>query len=264
MKEFENFLKKINVQQNSNICLTTNILNLIKFDRNKSIEELGNNLIDILIDYIGDYGTIVIPAFNWDFCNKKIFDKKFSISQVGSFANIALKREDFKRTHHAIYSFLVYGKLTEELISNNSFDAFSNDSLINLLYLKKFKQVFINTNLQDGFFFVHLAEQKVGVDYRFIKTFSGTYIDEKGTKKKQKFSMYVRKDKSKKWFIPYTGKKVNTGICESFIKKLIAKRAYKSFKNNLVNMQSVDIYEAVSLLENSIITNECLVYPKYK
>lgn len=39
---------------------------------------------------------------------------------------------------------------------------------------------------------VHYVEQVIGVPYRYFKTFEGKYIDEQGTERKKRASMYVR------------------------------------------------------------------------
>ncbi|MBR2186044.1 MAG: hypothetical protein IJ857_01765, partial [Lachnospiraceae bacterium] len=42
-----------------------------------------NELIDGIIDIIGPGGTILIPTFNWDFCEGKAFDIRKSPCRTG-------------------------------------------------------------------------------------------------------------------------------------------------------------------------------------
>lgn len=264
MINVKSYLENLNINKNSNVCITSNILSLIKIDRDKSIIELGNLLLGELLDYFGESGTIVIPSFNWDFCNKNKYNILKSPSQVGSLGNIALKNKYFRRTNHPIYSFLTHGKLSNKILENKSKDAFSKNSLIHFLYENNFIQIFIDTKIQDGFYFVHLAEQNIGVDYRFIKNFKGIYTDNLSQDTELEYSMYVRKDASLRWNIKYTGKKVNTAICESFKTKLIDINAYNSYIMNSIEFQSVEIFKAVNLMEKSIKNNSCLVFPRIK
>ena len=46
-------------------------------------------------------------------------------------------------------------------------------------------------NFRDAFTFVHVVEQKIGVNYRYFKTYNGNII-EKNKKKKMSYNMYVR------------------------------------------------------------------------
>ena len=70
--------------------------------------ELPHYDLDAIIEKVGPEGTILIPCFNWDFCKGKKFNYLETPPQIGSLPKIAFKREDFKRTKHPIYSFLVW------------------------------------------------------------------------------------------------------------------------------------------------------------
>lgn len=68
-------------------------------------------LIDMLQQLVGEEGTLLFPVFNWDFCKGETFDYKKTQGKVGDLNNFVLNnRGDFKRTRHAIYSFMVWGK----------------------------------------------------------------------------------------------------------------------------------------------------------
>ena len=71
--------------------------------------------IDSIINKVGSKGTILFPTFNWGFCKNKRFDIQKTPSQCGALTNEALKRKDFERTQHPIYSFSVWGKDKEKL-----------------------------------------------------------------------------------------------------------------------------------------------------
>ena len=78
------------------------------------------------------------------------------------------------------------------------------------------KCLFIGMDYKDGFTFVHVAEEAVGVNFRYFKEFSGNCIF--GNRKKfLKYKMYVR-DKDSNYI---------TGISNKLDKILIKKKAYK-------------------------------------
>ena len=54
------------------------------------------------------------------------------------------------------------------------------------------KNLFINLDYKLGFTYCHVAEETVGVSYRYQKKFKGSYIDKTGNNSLKEFSMYVR------------------------------------------------------------------------
>lgn len=261
---FKELFKHINLSPYDNVCLTIDLLNFIKVDKNLNLKILSKELINFLKEFFSNKGTVIIPSFNWDFCNSKYYHKRNSKSKVGAFSNIVLEDKSFHRSDHAIYSFLIYGKLKKILLKNNCQDAFSKNSLIGDIIDLKFKHVLITNNLRDGYFAVHHAEQIYGVDYRYIKNFSGKYEDESGITKKRTFSMFVRKDFSDKWNIKFTGQKLNTAICESFEQKLCLNNAYKLFEYKNLKIHSIKMKIANDILISSLRSNDCLIFPRFK
>ena len=72
-------------------------------------------------------------------------------------------------------------------------DCFSKNSPFGYLIKKKSKLLFVNIDFKKtGFPFFHLAEQEVGVYYRFFKIFNGKFIKDK-KQKDISIKMYVRK-----------------------------------------------------------------------
>ena len=148
--------------------------------------------IDSLVEKVGTEGTLLFPTYNWDFCKGKPFDyKKTKPYKVGSLGKAALKRNDFRRTAHALYSFAVFGKDQDYLCAMNNTDSFGTDSPFKYLH-KDAKALQIDVPLSQCFTFAHYVEQQVGVPYRFIKTFTAPYIDAVGHREIRSYSMYVR------------------------------------------------------------------------
>ena len=105
---------------------------------------------------------------------------------------VAMKRPDFKRTKHPIYSFAVCGKDQELLCNMNNITSFGPDSPFAYLEKVKARNIIIDVPYNHCFTFMHYIEQKTGVSYRYEKTFSVDYTDEKGVKNLRSYSMYVR------------------------------------------------------------------------
>lgn len=151
-----------------------------------------NVFIDEIKKVVGETGTILFPTYNWDYCHNVPFNYKKTRSQTGLMGQVAMKRPDFKRTKHPIYSFAVCGKDQELLCNMNNITSFGPDSPFAYLENVKARNIIIDVPYNHCFTFMHYIEQKTGVSYRYEKTFSVDYTDEKGVKDLRSYSMYVR------------------------------------------------------------------------
>lgn len=152
-----------------------------------------NELIDLLYNAVGNDGTLVIPTFTWDFCSGKTFDWRTTEGKVGLLGNVALRRNDFKRTKHPLYSFMVKGKYQKVLCDMNNTDSFGADSPFAFFDEHQAKTLLFGITLQEGYTFAHYVEQLGKPPYRYIKNFTAPYIDENGIEENRTYSMFVRK-----------------------------------------------------------------------
>ncbi len=151
-----------------------------------------HDFIDAIIKVVGKEGTVLFPTFNWDFCHDIPFNYKKTMSQTGILGHVAMKRPDFKRTKHPIYSFAVYGKDQDLLCNMDNVSSFGQDSPFAYLEKVKAHNILVDVPYIHCFTFMHYIEQKVGVTYRYEKMFTGDYIDENKVKQRKSYSMYVR------------------------------------------------------------------------
>lgn len=158
----------------------------------KSAADL-NAFIDGLIDVVGPSGTVILPTYNWDFCKGITFDYRHTPCRTGALGKLALKRKDFRRTKHPIYSFAVHGKYQNQLVSMNNTDSFGIDSPFHFFREHNVINIIIDVSLLHSFTFVHYVEEISGVvKYRYIKNFTAGYIDENGAEDVRTYSMFVR------------------------------------------------------------------------
>ena len=139
--------------------------------------------INAFLSFLGKNGTLLIPAYSWDFIKNQKFYQNKTKSISGSLANKIINHKKFKRTQNPIYSFLVAGKDQKLICSMKHRDSFSLNSPFGYLIKNNGKNIFLDVDYKDSFTFVHLAEQKVGVNYRFKKKFTGYIIDDSLEKK---------------------------------------------------------------------------------
>tara|TARA_B100000989_G_scaffold298865_1_gene290586 strand:- start:4964 stop:5737 length:774 start_codon:yes stop_codon:yes gene_type:complete len=251
-KEFKKFLDNFPIEKSQILYVSSDILNILIYHKYKNINFNANYFIDYLFDRIGNLGTLLFPTFSWDFCKGKNFDYKNTQSETGSLSKIALKRKDFIRTKHPIYSFTVKGKDAEKLFELDDQSGWGPDSIFAYFHKNSAKNFFIGIDYKLGFTFDHYFEEKVGVDYRYFKNFENFYIDHNGIKTKKIYKMYVRD----------LTLNIETAISDKMDYELISNNAYfkKSFQN--INFGIIDMKVAGDIMENDIRNKGNLIYAR--
>ena len=251
MKTLDTFIEKLYIEENSILLLTENSLTLLMAMKQigemsqYNIDELFDILLDKLIKKLGDKGTLLIQTFDWRFCNNKIYDIRKSKSRTSFLGNIALKRDNFIRTKHPIYSFAVTGKYKNELANLDNKGSFDKNSPFYFLYEKKAKMMIIDISLQESFTFAHCVEEIEQVHYRYNKSFTSKYIDELGIENLKTYDMYVRNLNNN--VLPYLEP------LENLFTKYGAMKKY--MMNELV-IREVDLYKAYHIIEDDIRNND--------
>lgn len=192
--EFDYFglIDALGIKKGDKVDIVSDLRTIMLDCREKKIRFQPDVFLNTFCDVVGPEGTILVRTFSWDFCHGKGFDIKNTGSQVGALGNVALKNPRFKRTRHPLYSWMVYGVDTEQLIQMNNKEAFSRDSVFGWEDKENILLVRIGNPEAHGFTIFHYIEELVGVPYRYIKEFSGNYIDENGKCEQRTYSMYVR------------------------------------------------------------------------
>ena len=252
MIDFEKVFSDLDIKRDDNLLVNSDIKKiLIHFKRAK--EKFDPNLIlDELLNKISKNGTLLLPTFNWDFCSGKEFDYFKTPSRSGSLTKIALTRGDFVRTKNPIYSFAVNGKdkdFLKELKHKNCFDL---DSPFGFLLENKGKNLFIDIDYKDSLTFVHVAEQYVGVNYRYLKKFNSNYIDENNNKYFTDCTMYVRN-------LDFNGV---TYIDKKMDKILEEKKAIKKVKIENILFTVVDLPIVYQVMLDDLKKDSRIIYPK--
>ena len=203
-----------------------------------------NDLIDTFQDVVGTEGTLLFPVFSWDWCRGKGFNIKSTKGEVGTLQNWVLdNRDDFKRTRHPMYSFMVWGKDRDYLTSMDNQDAWGHASPFYYLQTHGAKQLLFDIESYQGLTFGHYVEQEVAVPYRHPKYFFGNYTDENGITEKRMYSMYVR------------DLNVESGVGihnDWLIEKHVAKRA--TWEGNALTV--VDLRKAYPIIREDMLSNQ--------
>lgn len=152
----------------------------------------ADKFIDSFTKKLGNGGTLLFPTFNWGFCSGKRFDIRNTPSQTGYLSNVALKKNDFIRTGHPIYSFAVWGKHSDSLRKLENVSGWGADSVFAFLHANKAKMLMIGLDYHSCFTFVHYVEEYEKVKVRYYKKFTGEYVDKNGISSIRTYLMFVR------------------------------------------------------------------------
>ncbi len=180
------------IQKGDIVYLVSDILELGVVAKENGEKFDRNVFIDTLLEKVGPEGTVLIPTFNWGFCKGETFDIRKTVSRTGALGNAAIRRDDFKRTKHPIYSFMVWGKDTEKLTGMDPKDGFGPGSIFEYMHRENAKALVVGLHTMAGLTFCHYVEQAVGVPFRYVKDFTAEYIDEEGNSSLKTYSMCVR------------------------------------------------------------------------
>ena len=245
--DYKDTAKQLDIK-NGDIIFLSSDMSKIAYNEmiNNSIFD-GSVFLDILISKIGTTGTLILPVYNWDFCKGKTFDYKKTAGKTGYLGNIALKRDDFKRTKHPIYSFAVYGKDKDLLYSLNNTNSFGKNTVFEYLIKNNAKNVAFDTEFNNHYTICHHVEQELGVWYRYNKYWTADYIDEFNNVERKTVSMTVR----------HLELSLGGNANELYQEMLDKKAAYETKIGDYV-VSYIDIAKSIPIIEDDILNNNAL------
>ena len=249
--KYENIINYLDISKRDIVYICSDITPLLLDAKINKYFFDCDKFIDSIINKVGPDGTIIFPTFNWNFCKNEKFDIQKTASQCGALTNIALKRKDFERTQHPIYSFSVWGKDKKKLISMNNKSSWGEDSPFAYLFEKKAKNLFVGIDYKKAFTMDHYFEQKNSVEYRYHKDFKAEYIDKKKNKSFKTFSMFVRD----------TNKIDSTGINPNLDEILIKSNGYKKYEINKIYFGIIYLDIAGKIIDDDIKNDKNLIFP---
>lgn len=156
------------------------------------VEGGPQTVIDALLEVLSPEGTLIMPTFNFNFNKGESWDVRSTPSQMGVLTELVRSDPRAKRVFHPFYSFAVIGKHAELLTRERYKSSYERNSVFGKLRDLDGKIMIIGLDYTHSLTFVHHVEQMEGVDYRFIKAFSGQVTEEDGRTYTDTFFMLVR------------------------------------------------------------------------
>ena len=125
-------------------------------------------------------GRLLLPTFTYSYCDGEDFDVDRSPSRVGALTEAFRRSPGVRRTRDPLFSMAIRGALDDaweaRLMTARDTDAFGPESVFALLADVDAALLFYGIDLGAATF-VHHVEQRLGVPYRYPKTFTGAVID---------------------------------------------------------------------------------------
>jgi len=159
------------------------------------LKDGAQTVLDGFLSAIGETGTLIVPTYNYDFCQGTPYVHETTPSQVGQFGDFCRKQKRFKRTLHPVYSHAVTGRAAEYFLENPSTNGFGQDSLFERFHKINGRLVGFGVDFNSLTFF-HYLEDRLRVPYRFLKEFSGQVTENGETRfyTAQIYSRYLELD----------------------------------------------------------------------
>ena len=156
------------------------------------VEGGPQTVIRALETVLGAEGTLIMPTFNFDFNKGAPWDVRTTPSKMGVLTELVRKDPRAKRVFHPFYSFAILGKYAEMLGSLRYKSSYERNSVFGKLRDLDGKIMVIGLSYTNSMTFFHHIEQMEGVNYRFLKQFTGEVTDENGKTYTDTFEMLVR------------------------------------------------------------------------
>jgi aminoglycoside 3-N-acetyltransferase len=189
-QDFSDALNVIGIKSGDILFVHSNIG---LFGATNSRKKTPDIVLDTILEIIGDSGTLVLPAFTYSFGSSQIFDSKsnFGLMSMGS---LSLRAFDlsYSRSLDPMFSIFARGAAADEILrlDTNS----SNGTGSSFRKLIDMNAKILSLNLGVGSTLLHEMENKIAVQYRFMKQFSGEILNiHSGKLQKINWSAYVRK-----------------------------------------------------------------------
>ena len=172
-RELEKVLDKLDVQQNQDLMVHSDITLLYGYDG--SLKENLNAFFMGLMNRTLPNGTLIVPSFSMSYTQDKEYNMEKSPGTTGQAAEFFRMMPDVQRTLDPIYNFCIRGQKLDSYNIKPPASCFGKDSIFDEFYKKKGVIIFFGCSI-DRATFVHYVEEKRNVSYRYYKKFFGKTV----------------------------------------------------------------------------------------
>ncbi|TVQ65383.1 MAG: aminoglycoside N(3)-acetyltransferase [Balneolaceae bacterium] len=191
-KELADGLKTLGLKEGDTVMVHSSLFSL-GLIRGIPPAEQAKAYLKILQHSVGDEGTLLAPAFNFDFCNGKPFHRQNSPSVgMGILSETIRTHKNACRSKHPMQSVAVLGRKSEWITGPDTNSSFSIGGAIHRFIESNGKLLLLGSSIMAAAL-IHWAEERLEVPYRYWKSFHGDYIDDKeNISEVRTYQMYAR------------------------------------------------------------------------
>jgi len=156
------------------------------------VEGGPQTVINALKSILTEDGTLIVPTFNYDFCQGKSYNVKRTQSKMGIISEIVRADPNSKRTLDPVFSFAILGKHRDYLTNLEIDHSFGENSVFEKLRELDAKIMIIGLAYNESLTFFHHVEETQRCHYRYFKEFRGKIIDYANMERDCKITLFVR------------------------------------------------------------------------
>ena len=192
-KNIINTLKKIGIKKGS-VVLIHSAFHTLGTMKSIAINNIPKEIYYTIKKYLGSKGTIVVPAFFYDYSRKKkTFDLYKSPPDIslGIFSKYIFNNQKFLRSKNPITSLAATGYLAKKICGKSNSRPYGKGSAWEELTNSNSYILFFGTTLANSLTYIHYIEFLAGVPHMYLKKFN-IPIKEKGKIIEKEGLAYVR------------------------------------------------------------------------
>lgn len=185
--DLERALSDLGIPAGSILYVTASLAGLV------TMPQVAENTVRAVRALAGASGTMVIPSFSWDFCDRGHFDREHTPTHCGILAEAFRAAPGVRRTWSPPYhTVCASGPAASAITGIESRTSFGSDSVFQYLVDRRAWVLLIGCGFQDGAAHAHWLEETQGVPYRYYRPYTGT-VTLNGRTRAATFHRYMRR-----------------------------------------------------------------------
>jgi aminoglycoside 3-N-acetyltransferase len=158
------------------------------------LEDGVKGLCELLINWVGSNGTLIMPTFN--FRQSDLWDHDKTPSEMGVLTEYFRKYPEVQRTIHPLHSVAVFGKYANYFTSEVESSSFGPKSPFAKLLELESINISLGTDFEGGATYLHYFEELASVHYREYVRINKKIIHSESKEIPEYFKYYARKKNS--------------------------------------------------------------------
>jgi aminoglycoside 3-N-acetyltransferase len=179
------------IEPGDTVLLHSDVVRTLLVLRRRHLESHPEIVLESFLELLRE-GTLLLPAFNFQFTTGATFDIRNSVSEMGLLTEVARQDSRAVRSGHPIYSFSAFGKNKGLFQGLENHSGYGPDSPFAILRELDGKIAVLDIPDERCMTFIHHVEEMHTAPYRYHKEFTGPYIDASGRSMIRSFSLFVR------------------------------------------------------------------------